>query len=154
LKSKLNNGQNWLKNEKENEEMLNDKTVNALITSLNFRQVRQELTASNIANADTPGYKAKRIDFEDALSRALDTDGNLSMHVGDSAHYNVGSGGFNNLEPEIYDDPNGVVSEDGNTVDRDDELATMAQNKILYDAAVQLLNKKAGLMKYAITSQN
>lgn len=132
---------------------VNDKTLKALSTSMNFRQMRQEVISANIANADTPGYRAKRVDFEAALARALDVDGNMSMKAGDQRHYDVGSGGFDNLRPEIHNDPNGVVSEDGNTVDRDREMALMAENKILYDASVQLLAKKLGLMKYAVQSQ-
>jgi flagellar basal-body rod protein FlgB len=131
---------------------LNDKTIKALAASLNFRQMRQEIISSNVANAETPGYKTKRVDFEQALARALDVDGEQGLNTTDERHFNVGNGGFGNLKPEIYDDPNGVVSEDGNTVDRDAELAKMAENKILYDAAVQLLNKKIGLMKYAVGS--
>ncbi|MBC99110.1 MAG: flagellar basal body rod protein FlgB [Halobacteriovoraceae bacterium] len=131
---------------------VNDKTLKALAASLNFRQMRQEVISSNIANADTPGYKAKRVDFEQALARALDVDGQMKMKTGDEEHFDVGNGGFDNLEPEIYEDPNGVVSEDGNTVDREQELAKMAENRILYDAAVQLLNKKIGLMKYTISN--
>lgn len=132
---------------------VNDKTLKALAASLNFRQMRQEIINSNIANADTPGYKAKRVEFEEALARALDVDGQMSMKTGDDKHFDVGNGGFDNLEPRIIEDSNGVVSEDGNTVDRDQEIAKMVENKILYDAAVQLLNKKIGLMKYAIQGE-
>ena len=128
------------------------KTLKALVASLKFREMRQEILSSNVANADTPGYKAKRIDFEAALARALDVDGKMQMNTTDSRHFDVGNGGFGNLKPEVYDDPNGVVSDDGNTVDRDTELAKMAENKILYDAAVQLINKKTALMKYAVGS--
>lgn len=131
----------------------NDKTIEALATSLNFRKMRQELIASNIANADTPGFRAKRLDFEDALARALDTDGQMSMNNMNKRHFNVGSGGFSNLQPEIYEDPNGIVSEEGNNVDRDRELALMAENQLLYEASVQLLNKKLGLKKYAVSGQ-
>jgi flagellar basal-body rod protein FlgB len=60
---------------------------------------------------------------------------------------------FNNLEPEIYDDPNGVVAENGNTVDVETEMARMAENKLMYDALVQLVNKKMGIMKYAINQE-
>lgn len=134
--------------------MSDDKTINALATSLNFRQLRQELISSNIANADTPDYKAKKIDFETALARALDVDGQQSLSTADGRHYDVGSGGFANIEPEIYEDPNGIVSEDGNNVNRDEEMANMAENKIMYDASVQLLNKKLALLKYAIGSDN
>lgn len=130
-----------------------DKTLKALASSLNLRQIRHEVLTSNIANADTPGYKAKRVDFEEALQRALDVDGNLEMLTSDEKHFDVGNGGFDNLQPEIYEDPNGIVSEDGNTVDRDAEMAKMAENKILYDASVKLLNKKLGMLKYTINSE-
>jgi flagellar basal-body rod protein FlgB len=132
---------------------VSDKTLQALTTALNFREMRQELISSNVANANTPGYKAKKLDFEEALARALDVDGQMKMNATDGRHYNVGSGGFNNLEPEIYDNPNGVVSENGNTVDVEAEMAQMAENKLMYDALVQLINKKMGIMKYAINSE-
>ena len=133
--------------------MLRDKTLEALAANLNFRQMRQELISSNIANAETPGYKSKRIDFEKALARALDIDGHLGMKNSDKKHFNVGSGGFDNLEPTIYEDSNGIVSEDGNTVDREKEMAMMVENKILHDASINLLNKKIGLMKYINSSE-
>ncbi|MBT3983445.1 MAG: flagellar basal body rod protein FlgB [Bacteriovoracaceae bacterium] len=129
-----------------------DKTMKALATSLNMRELRQELIASNIANATTPGYKAKRIEFEGALKQALDLDKSRSMNVNNPNHFNVGGGGFESVQPEIFEDPNGIASQDGNTVDRDAEMAKMAENKIMYDAAVQLLNKKIALMKYTLNS--
>ena len=132
---------------------VDDKTIQALATSLNFRQMRQEVLSANVANAETPGYKAKRVSFEEALARALDIDGEMGMKSSDDRHYDVGAGGFSNLEPEIYEDPNGIVSEDGNTVDTEQELAKMAENKILYDASVQLLNKKLGMLKYTVSSE-
>lgn len=132
---------------------VNDKTLKALSTALNFREMKQKLISSNIANANTPGYKSKKLDFEEALARALDVDGQMKMNVNHLRHHNVGNGGFNNLEPEIYDDPNGVVSENGNTVDVEAEMAKMAENKLMYDSLVQLLNKKMGLMKYVINSE-
>lgn len=132
---------------------VNDKTLKALAASLNFRQMRQELISSNVANSDTPGYKSKRISFEEALARAIDIDGDQTLNTEDVDHFNVGGGGFDNLQPEVYEDANDVVSEDGNNVDRDQELAMMAENKILYDATIQLVNKKLGLMKYVVTSE-
>lgn len=130
-----------------------DKTLQAMTTALNFREMRQKLISSNIANANTPGFKAKKIDFEEALARALDVDGQMQMNANDGRHFNVGNGGFNNLEPEIYENPNGVVSENGNTVDVEAEMAVMAENKLMYDSLVQLINKKMGIMKYAINSE-
>lgn len=132
---------------------VNDKTLQALAAATKFREMRQEVISSNIANAQVPGYKSKKLDFESALARALDVDGELTMKVENPNHYNVGSGGFDNLAPEIYDDPNGIVSENGNTVDVEEQMAKQAENKIMYDALVQLMNKKLGLMKYVITSE-
>jgi flagellar basal-body rod protein FlgB len=130
-----------------------DSTIKALEASLNFRKMRQEIIAANIANAETPGYKAKRLDFEAALQRALDIDHKQSLLTNDERQYNIGGGGFDNLEPTMYEDNDGVVSEDGNSVDREKEMALMAENKILFDASVQLLNKKLGLLKYAVQSE-
>lgn len=132
---------------------IDDRTLQALQAALNFRQMRQELINSNIANAETPGYKSKRLDFEEALSRALDVDGQQQLITENEQHYNVGNGGFKNLNPEVYEDPNGIVTEDGNNVDRDHEMVLMAENKVMYDAAVQLINKRLGLMKYILASE-
>lgn len=132
---------------------VSDKTLQALETALKFRNLRQELITSNIANAETPGYKAKRLDFEGALARALDVDGQMEMNAADDNHFDVGSGGFDNLEPEIYEDPNGIVSDDGNTVDREAEMARMAENKVIHDALVQLVNKKLALKKYLLNTE-
>ncbi len=132
---------------------IEDKTLKALATSLNFRQMRQDLLSANVANAETPGYKTKRLEFEAALSRALDVDGEQSMKTEDDRHYDVGGGGFDALEPEVYDDPNGIVTENGNNVNVDQELALMAENKILYDASIQLLNKRLALKKYIVGAE-
>ena len=132
---------------------IDDSTLKALAASLDLRQARNEIITSNIANAETPEYKAKRLDFEDALANALDIEKMKTLKRSDKKHFNVGGGGFDSLEPTVYEDPNGVVSEDGNTVDRDQELALMAKNRLLYDAAVQLLNKKLGLIKYTIQNE-
>ena len=132
---------------------VSDKTLQALESALKFREMRQKIISSNISNAETPGYKAKRLDFEAALARALDVDGQMGMNVSDEQHFDVGSGRFDNLQPEIYEDPNGIVSDDGNTVDREAEMARMVDNKIYHEALVQLINKKLALKKYLINTE-
>jgi flagellar basal-body rod protein FlgB len=132
---------------------IHDKTIDALATALNFRQIRQDILSSNIANSETPGYKAKRIDFEAALARALDVEGTNRIDTNNSRHFDIGGGGIEDIEPEIYEDPNGEVSENGNTVDREKEMALMAENKLMFDATVQLLNKKLALKKYILGTE-
>jgi flagellar basal-body rod protein FlgB len=126
-----------------------DSTIGALNTSLNLRLANQNVISSNIANADTPGYKAKTIEFESALRDALGTAGSIPMNEDDPHH--ITHKASDPVDPEIYDDPNGVESLDGNTVDRASEMAKMAENQILYDASTEMLKKKLGMLKYAIT---
>ena len=132
---------------------VNDKTLQALASAMKFREMRQEIISSNIANQEVPGYKAKRLDFEEALGRALDVDGELTMKMENPEHFNVGGGGFNNLKPTVRETTNGLVNDAGNTVDVQEEMARQAENKVMYDALVQMMNKKLGLMKYVINSE-
>lgn len=125
-----------------------DRTLDAISKSLDMRSQRQNIISANIANAETPGYQAKRIDFEESLAAALDLD-DAPMTRTNPKHLTSG-GDIGNVEAEIYNDPNNVVREDGNTVDRDAEMFALAENQIQYNAAIELLKRKIGLLKYSI----
>ncbi|MBC7420789.1 MAG: flagellar basal body rod protein FlgB [Bdellovibrio sp.] len=126
-----------------------DKTTDALATSIQLRQVRHNVTSANIANAETPGYHAKKVDFEDALARALDLDGKGALSTSHEGHFAVG--GKPSVEPGIYENPDVAISNDGNTVDLEKEMSSLAENSILYKTALQLINKKMAALKYAIS---
>ncbi len=126
-----------------------DKTTDALATSLAMRQIRHNVTSANIANAETPNYHAKKVDFEDALAKALDLEGNNSLSTSHGSHYAVG--GKPAVEPGIYENPDVALNNDGNTVDMEKEMSALAENSILYKSALQLINKKMAAMKYAIS---
>lgn len=128
-----------------------DKTTNALSASANLRLLRQNITSANIANAETPGYKAQKLDFEEALSRALDHEGLGKVHTSDAEHFLLGQGAVGRVRADVYDNPEINLSNDGNTVDLEREMATLSENTILYRAALQLINKKLGAMRYAAT---
>jgi flagellar basal-body rod protein FlgB len=128
-----------------------DKTTDALGSSINLRQIRNSITSSNIANAETPGYKAQKVDFEEALSRALDTENLGKMHADHPEHFLMGQGAIGRVSADVYDNPDINVSNDKNTVDLEKEMSTLAENSIMYKAAVQLINKKLAAMKYAVT---
>lgn len=126
-----------------------DKTTNALQTSLAMRQLRHSVTASNIANAETPGYHAKKVDFEAALGRALDIEGLRGMSTSSGDHIAVG-GASAAVRPDVYENPEGAINNDGNTVDLEKEMSALSENAILYKTALQLINKKMAALKYAI----
>jgi flagellar basal-body rod protein FlgB len=126
-----------------------DKTTNALATSLAMRQLRNTVTSANIANAETPGYHAKKVDFEAALGRALDIDGLRGMSTSSGDHIAVG-GNSAAVRPDVYENPEGAINNDGNTVDLEKEMSNLAENTIVLKAAMQLINKKMAALKYAI----
>jgi flagellar basal-body rod protein FlgB len=126
-----------------------DKTTDALATSLQLRQVRHNVTSANIANAETPGYHAKKVEFEGALARALDMDGLGKLSTSHGDHYSVG--GKPTVDPGIYENPDVAMNNDGNTVDLEKEMSALAENSILYKSALQLINKKMASLKYAIS---
>ena len=128
-----------------------DTTTQALGSSINLRQMRQSLTSANIANAETPGYKAKKLDVEDALSRALQLESMNQLNAENKDHFSTGPGALSRLKADVYDNPDITVTNDGNTVDLEKEMATLAENTILYKAALQLINKKIASLRYSVT---
>ena len=109
------------------------------------------MTAANIANAETPGYKAKQVNFEDALARAVDLDGMNTLTTSDPDHFALGTASVGNERVEVEDNPEADVNPDGNTVNLDKEMSSMAENSILYKAALTLINKKMAMLKYGIS---
>ncbi len=128
-----------------------DKTIKALATSLQMRQLRQNVINANIANAETPNYRAKKMDFEGALKSAIDREDLGKMHVEHNDHYLMGQGAIGRVRADVYDNPEINYSNDGNTVDLEKEMAKQVQNSIMYNAATQLINKKLAALKYAAT---
>jgi flagellar basal-body rod protein FlgB len=129
------------------------KTINFLEKSLEYRKIRQDLIASNIANADTPYYRPRDIRFEDALRNEIE---NKPAHKLELAKTNP-----MHLEPKDIDDDikpivffrDGHLSRnDGNSVDIDVETTEMAKNAIMYNAAVSAVKKRVELFKLAIDS--
>lgn len=124
--------------------------------ALRVRGQRQELIASNIANADTPGYKAKDIDFGSAMKNALAgaaaSQGGFNTSKTAPGHLSgvpgTGSGGAG--EPLFRKVVQGSV--DGNTVDMDVERNQFADNAIRYEASLTMLNGQLKTMLAAIQS--
>ena len=128
-----------------------DKTIDTLGTAMNYRQLNQDLITSNIANAETPEFKALQLDFEKALQDAVDTDGTNTMRTSNPKHFVAGGGGIDINGAQIYEDPDVIPSNDLNTVDVEKEMTRLAANQIMFDASTKLINTKLGLLKYAIS---
>jgi flagellar basal-body rod protein FlgB len=123
-------------------------------TALGLRSQRQELLASNIANADTPHFKARDIDFsaalQGALARSTPPAGVLAQH----APGHVGGSGqrgdfLPNGTPVLYRTA-AQGSADNNTVDMDVERNQFADNALRYEAGITLINMQIRGMMAAI----
>ncbi len=107
-------------------------------TALSVRGQRQQLLASNIANADTPNYKARDIDFGKAMSAALDKGAAVSsLKKSDASHLDV-KGTVAGVVPGYRQESQGNV--DGNTVNIDEERNAFTENALRYEASLTMIN--------------
>ncbi len=123
-------------------------------SALSLRAQRQELLASNIANADTPNYKARDIDFSSALQGALaGRQGGLATTA--QGHVPRGQASGDTLANGTPVQYRGVVqgSVDGNTVDMDVERNQFADNALRYEAGITMINHQIKGLLAAIQGQ-
>jgi flagellar basal-body rod protein FlgB len=118
--------------------------------ALEARVKRAEVLANNLANADTPGFKARDIDFNAMMQKAQQDLGGLGMEKTHEGHMDTTS-----MAPDselLYRMPH-QPSVDGNTVDAQQEQTRFMRNAMEYQASFQFLNSKITGLKKAISGQ-
>lgn len=121
------------------------------MATLDHRLKKSEVITSNVANAETPGYRALGYDFEDQLAELAHLDGKLSVKTSNDKHFkNAFTRADGKVEADVFIRPTESVGDDGNTVDVDGEMVRMAENQLLYRSSVEMLNRKIGVLRYAI----
>jgi flagellar basal-body rod protein FlgB len=121
--------------------------------ALVLRSQRAELLASNMANSDTPGYKAKDIDFKSALANVqanVQAGNNTRMHTTHAKH--IALPDINTSTQTMYRVPN-QASLDGNTVDANLEKSAFAENALRYQASLSFLDGKFKGLKAALKGE-
>jgi flagellar basal-body rod protein FlgB len=113
---------------------------------LQVRNQKTEVMASNLANADTPGYKAQDIDFNEAMEAASHMRSHSLKRTHDK-HFEVTMVSNNELKYRIPTQPD---TGDGNTVDVQLERNLFMENSMRYQATTQFLNGKISGMKKAL----
>ncbi|SNS60918.1 flagellar basal-body rod protein FlgB [Noviherbaspirillum humi] len=112
-------------------------------TALSLRAQRQQLLASNIANADTPNYKARDVDFNAALGQALarapGTAGPAQLARTQASHIPAGSATATSGGADVQYRTGQQNNIDGNSVDMDVERNQFADNALRYEASVTLI---------------
>lgn len=121
--------------------------------ALSLRAERQRLIASNIANADTPGYVAREMNFAQALKEATGAAPVAGqMNVTQAGHIQPTAGARS--EAGLAYALNSQTSLDSNTVDMDRERASFAENSVKYEATLRFLNSQIKNVLDAMKSTN
>ncbi|MBP3039457.1 flagellar basal body rod protein FlgB [Bacillaceae bacterium Marseille-Q3522] len=123
-------------------------TFSLLENGLNYSATKQKVISQNIANVDTPNYKAKDVRFQDALQQAQNK---FQAYRTDKRHFefsNYSNGGTIITKQDVS------YNENGNSVDIDNEMADLASNQIYYHALIDRINGKFSSLENVIKGGN
>jgi len=134
------------------------KTHQLLAEAMDYRAARQDMIASNIANADTPYYKPRDIRFEDALAAKKDeiynnNKNHLEMACTNSKHLHT-KDSKSAAKPTLYFRDGHMARNDGNSVDLDVETTEMSKNSVMFNALVMANKKDAAIFKSVIEASS
>ncbi len=123
-----------------------DPVTAAIDRVLDLRTRQQGMAAANLANADTPGYRARHVDFGKSLTRLLRMQASQPVkthgaHLGDDASRAVV---VRTVDPHPW-------AADGNSVDPQREMAVLTENQLLYNASIEIFNRRLGMLRYAVS---
>lgn len=119
--------------------------------ALQFRAQRNEVLATNLANADTPGFKARDVEFSTVMQSVQGSAaaGLKTTHAGHIDNQGSNAWSTEDLGYRVPTQP----SLDGNTVETDVEQAQFAENVIQYRASLQFVNGKINTLRHALTGE-
>ena len=119
------------------------------VQAIRLRAERAKILAQNMANADTPGYQARDIDFQDLIAK--ESSGGVGLRTTNSAHIATSdtSTSATDLKYRIPLQP----SVDGNTVDMQTERAEFMRNALMYQTSLQFLNGRINGLMTAIRGE-
>ncbi|CAG1065537.1 Flagellar basal body rod protein FlgB [uncultured bacterium] len=127
-----------------------DRTINLLGNSMDLRANRHKLLSANIANQETPGYRAVDINFEQEMKKAEGSvPSGQPLAATNAMHISTG-GGPSALVPTVVDRVTDLEGYDRNSVGIEGEMARLSENTIMYKTSAQLLKHKFGLLMTAI----
>ena len=130
------------------------RTHDLIKDALDYRAMRQDMIASNIANADTPFYKPRDVRFEDALAAKKaeimqDKNSQLDLAQTNSAHLPL-QHEKSSFKPTTYFRDGHMARNDGNSVDIDVETTEMSKNSVMFNALIQANKKDTAIFRSVI----
>ncbi len=127
-----------------------NKTISLLERSLDLRSLNQRVLASNIANMDTPNYKAVELGVVEEMNRKKESKPGISLVRTHVNHLPIKNGAGNRVKLKAAKAPDFSLRGDGNTVDIDRTMGKLAKNTLLFNAATQLISGKFKGLKNAM----
>ena len=125
-------------------------TVSALEKSLNLRSIQHKALSSNIANMDTPNYKAVELDVAEKMAGHKGSAPSLPLVRTRAGHLPFRGDRTDSVKLKAVRPPALSLRGDGNTVDIDRTMGKLAENTLLYNATAQLISKKFRGLKNVI----
>ncbi|MFD1674709.1 flagellar basal body rod protein FlgB [Alicyclobacillus fodiniaquatilis] len=124
-------------------------TMQLLQSSIDAADLRQQVYANNIANANTPNYKRQDVEFETYFQQALGSAPQAQMN---ETHIPLGntSAALDSVTPTVVTDDSSTVDNNGNNVDITSEMVDLAQNQVRYDVLMQDVSDRFNRMQTAI----
>jgi len=128
---------------------IGDRGIGTITAWLQGLSQRQEAISDNIANIDTPGYRRKEVPFEAELRRSLGASSGTRLAVTDPGHMSSGGtlSGSNGVQATQALESSRL---DGNNVDIDQEMISLAETQMRYQAAASALNTKLDILRNVI----
>jgi len=133
------------------------KTYSLVAQALDYRAARQDMIASNIANADTPYYRPRDVDFKSALiaqkRKIYNQNSNkLEMAVTSSKHLKP-KDETDIVKPTLFYRDGHMARNDGNSVDLDVETTEMSKNSVMFRALIQANKKEFAIFKSVLNAK-
>lgn len=128
-----------------------DGTVSLLQRTLNLRSAQHQAMSSNIANADTPNYRAFEVAVEEELRKQRPESGRIEFARTQANHLPLnGRGSPDRVKLQAVAAPSFSLRADGNTVDLDRAMGDLAENSLKYKTSAQLLSAKLKSLRNVI----
>lgn len=121
-------------------------TINTLEQAMNYSSSKQKVISQNIANVDTPNYKARDVSFKTEFDRVLSNT--IKANRTDPRHFTFSSSSSSNFP--LFNQSSGTFNQNGNNVDIDKEMSELAKNQIYYNAVADRLGSKFNSLKTVI----
>jgi flagellar basal-body rod protein FlgB len=125
-------------------------TFGVLEKAMDLRSTKHNVVMSNIANMDTPNYKAFDVIIEEEMEKSTGQDDMTRVKRTHQKHLTGRHGTADDVQPTLDKTRQTTLRKDGNTVDLDREMAKLSENNLMYDALAQIVSKKFQGLKDAI----